>query len=252
MCRMGFVSSDHNIELTSYVRKATNWYGRTQRDGMGYAYVVYDTLRHFKTPMPAPEYWKTHPNVQRIWTKSLIWHTRIASNGAVIFRNTHPFVNGTVALAHNGVLHNYESAQKDMISHGYIFQSDTDSEVILAAYMTHGIKFLDYLKSMGVTGTLTVMILTLKNILLYTNNSAMILYEVRRNNENIVYGTSDVSFLGRENAKSPQNNVIYSISNAHVTPIKQVEIPRYNFTIQRNSDSDTWLWKYVAQNRIRD
>jgi glucosamine 6-phosphate synthetase-like amidotransferase/phosphosugar isomerase protein len=248
---MGFVSSKKNIELTSYVRKVTSWYGQTQRDGMGYAYPVYGDILYSKTPFAAPLYWGTHPTIRRIWTKSLIWHTRIASNGAVIYRNTHPFVAENVALSHNGVLKNFEKTKKEL-SKDYTFQSDTDSEVILASYLKYGLNFLEHLKDAGITGTLTVMILTPENILLYTNTSSMVLYS----DGDTIYGTSDTSYFGKENAIRILDNTLYSIKNASITNLKEVKIPRYAAVVNDISTIDvnhsTWISRYLEEYRVRD
>ncbi|MEM4068196.1 MAG: class II glutamine amidotransferase [Candidatus Micrarchaeaceae archaeon] len=251
MCRMGFVSSDHNVEETSYIRSATSFYGKSQRDGMGYAYVVRDSIESFKTPQAAPIYWNTHPTTKRIYTKSIIWHTRFASNGAVAFRNTHPFVNGSVALAHNGVLHNFTAAKNELAANGYVFESDTDSEIILAAYMLHGLEFIEYLRARGVTGSLTVMILTRKNILLYTNANAMVIYHTRVNDVNYLYGVSDTSFLGYFKSRPIKNYVLYSISEASIKALKYVEFPAKSYSVEYGdfSSGDDWWVKYVDRSQ---
>ncbi|VVO08504.1 glutamine--fructose-6-phosphate transaminase (isomerizing) [Pseudomonas fluorescens] len=68
-----------------------------------------------------------------------IAHTRWATHGAPCERNAHPHFSGDLAVVHNGIIENHEALREQLKDLGYVFTSDTDTEVI-AHLLEHKLK----------------------------------------------------------------------------------------------------------------
>lgn len=74
-------------------------------------------------------------NKKKILGNIGVAHTRWATHGKVSKENTHPHISSNIIVVHNGIIENNSTLRIFLQKKGYVFSSDTDTEVI--AHLLH-------------------------------------------------------------------------------------------------------------------
>jgi len=133
-----------------------------------------------------------------------IGHTRWATHGSISENNCHPHISnsGLFHLVHNGIIENYEEIKKKLIKEEYIFNSDTDSEVIVNLIDYNYKKTNDIIKSIqksilkleGTYGVALLFKLDPNIIYVFRNGSPMLVGE----NNDYIMATSELSGFAKQ------------------------------------------------------
>lgn len=174
-----------------------------------------------------------------------IAHTRWATHGEPTRNNAHPHYSQSeeIAIIHNGIIENYVVLKEGLMNEGYIFQSETDTEVL--------VQLIEYMKKTNQTDLPTAVQLALGQVVgayaiavLDKHNPDMIVaarkgsplvigigeeeYFIGSDATPIIEYTNKVTYIGEEEIVTIKRNEtlkIKTISNIEKTPqIQQLEL----------------------------
>lgn len=154
---------------------------------------------------------------------TVIGHTRWATHGEVSTANAHPFLSGDkrFAVVHNGIIENYQTLKKDLLSRGVEFSSQTDSETVAHLLeANYGGKVLNAIKSTVklLEGSYAIVVQTTLDDNLYAvKNKSPLVVGVNGSN---VYFCSDIRCLSQyadKVAQAPDKSIVVASPNGTVT-----------------------------------
>jgi len=130
-----------------------------------------------------------------------IGHTRWATHGAVNDKNAHPHfsTNKDFILAQNGIVENFEELKKILIKKGYMFITDTDTEVIVRLIeenfkKTANLEEASRIAFNALKGRNTIIVLSKNNEVFACRNGSPLVLGISKNGKETYLSSDTLSF----------------------------------------------------------
>lgn len=187
-------------------------------------------------------------------------HTRWATHGGVTRNNAHPHIsnNSQIAVIHNGIVENYKELKQKLLSEGFTFSSETDTEIVpnLVEYWMR-IRGLDFIHAVlntlqSLEGNFALVIMDRESkIIVGSKNGSPLVLGIGQAGKNEFFLASDIpAFLDRT------KDVVYLYDNDTVIlyPPNQEEKRKYEIIdfrtskiVNRPVQSVSWDIKHAAK-----
>ena len=174
-----------------------------------------------------------------------IGHTRWATHGEPSVSNAHPHYNQskTITVVHNGIIENYQPLREKLISKGYKFNSETDTEVIA--------HLLDYYykgdPKEAIFKVLHRVIGSYAFGILFQDHPGMV-YAVRKDSPLIIGVSDNGNYIASDvPAILKYTRDVYYIDNYELAELSKEEVHFYNQDLEENvKDKVTVEWDVEA------
>lgn len=256
MCGITAILSKNNENIINHVIKSLSIIQNRGYDSTGIAMKLarWEIIKYASTEV-SDSIHKLSETVKNKSSAIAIAHTRWATHGSKTDINSHPLKSmyGNIILVHNGIINNFNKIKDFLIDKGYIFVSETDSEVIanlIEYYLlnNNSINKAIELASKQLCGTWALVIIyTLEpNNIYVTRHGSPILLGY---NDNMIMCTSELSgFIGLVyNYIILDNNDIITISQDGYKS-QNVYIPKtinYVYGLDTPEPYDHWTIKEI-------
>ena len=131
MCGIvGYIGSRNAVPIIVEGIKRLEYRGY---DSSGIAIINNDEMKIFKKKGKIIELERALPAPSKIYSTIGIAHTRWATHGLPNETNAHPHFNKekTISVVHNGIIENFSQIRENLEKEGYVFTTETDSEVLV-------------------------------------------------------------------------------------------------------------------------
>jgi len=191
-----------------------------------------------------------------------ILHTRWSTHGPPTNENSHPHHDNKdrIALVHNGIIENYQELKDELLSHGLVFKSQTDTEVVavmIGYYLDQGLSVENAISNtverlLG-TWALTIIHKDFPNRIWVTRNGSPLLLGIE--NDYVIVASEQIAFAN--NIKKYiilNNNDLIEISKENNIIKYNKDIHNYKINYKKSSEIElepsgykTWLLKEICE-----
>ena len=157
-----------------------------------------------------------------------IGHTRWATHGKPLLSNAHPHMGNFSAIVHNGIIENWKILKDSLESSGYVFKSQTDSEVIVHLFEKNFKLLNDALQAFKKTiemldGSYAILLIT--NVdgekIFYAKNSSPLL--IASNGREVYFSSSLSPLIGLSKVVYLEDGDIGFIDTHNFNDLKNIQ-----------------------------